>query len=674
MNIKIQNVCKKYQNTDVLNDISLTIHEHDFLIIYGESGCGKTTLLQIIAGLSPASKGHIFYDDIEMNNENRQMLSDQISYVFQDHRLLEEFTVLENILSGINFTNQELDQEWLDSLCHELQIQELLNRKVNQISIGQRQRVAIARALIKKPEVLFLDEPTGNLDDENTLSLLEFLKTIHEKTSITILMVTHERFLRKYGNRIVRIQNYYLIEEENKVHPYFIDKETKIIQVRLQCLSIFKVVKKYMLYHKIYYLFISLCISICCVSFFLSINVGHHFEEYLYKMASTHEESRFIDLISQEENGKISGDDLNEIAKLNHVKTIDYDLHLSYAYERTFDDEIMVLYKNRKLSDSIKLIDFFKFKEQSTLVEGTLDVKGNEIVVDESVVDDLKIDHPIGKTITLRIPIAIYFEKQNLSENIYNDTESFEKYVPVNENKMIDFKIVGVMNTDYEENYTMIHDLKYMENIVKDNAAKVLGDNQFSAFSTSRAQVEIDSVDSLKSVMSQIEDNYDIQCSSQVVRIMESIENLHKIQSIYIIVNIFILISLISVVFVIVVMNFSTKQKFNAILQFLGASSQELIHLLVTESIIIFCLVSFMSVVFTKAGLPMLNQVISKTNPIVEVTQFAVGTSLELFDLNGMQIVLSLSLGIVLILVIQLFFFMKNKKKTMIEILEWEVR
>lgn len=674
MTITVKNISKKYQNLIILKDVQITIHEHDFLIVYGESGCGKTTLLQIIAGLNYPDEGYVYYDDIEMNQENIHLLNNHFSYVFQDHRLLNELNVKDNILSGINFTNCKYDQEWFDYICKELKISDLLNRKIHQISTGQRQRVAVARALIKKPDILFLDEPTGNLDDENTICLLEFLKKMHQETNITIIMVTHEESIRTYGNRIIRIENHDIFEEENKNQITCQKKINPRIHKRLQQLSIGYFVEKYTTNHIAYYLLMSLCISICCLSFFLSINVGNNFKDVLYDMASSQEESKVIELSSTYDYGKMSENDLKEISNLEHVKNISYDLHLSYGYERTFTDEMIIKYKNKKISDTDKLIDFFKMPNMSTLVEGKLEVKGNEIVIDESIVKDLDINNPIGQTITMRIPIATCFEKQYLTETIDNSTDDFYKYVPINKNVDIDFKIVGIMNADYEENYTVIHDPEFMENIVRSNINRNLKDDQFTSSSCTFAKVEVDSLDSLKTIIEHIEDNYEISCSSQAARLMKNIENIDKIQDIYSLVNVFIFVSLIGVIFVIVTLHFSKKQKFIAEMKFLGANFQELRSFIFIESMYIFMAVVIMTIILSQVGLPLFNQIFSQHNPIINVAQMTSGMQIDLFNLNIVQLIVSLGVGFVFVIGIQLISYLKNKKKTLLEILNWEVR
>lgn len=316
MKIEINDISKSYNDRIVLENTNIIFNENDFAIIYGKSGCGKTTFLNLLAGFLKSDTGHISYSSLELENHKEELLSHYISYVFQDHRLFEEMNVKDNILSGCVY-HDNIDDKWFDYLCHRLKIDHLFKRSIHQISSGQRQRVAIARALIKKPEVLLLDEPTGNLDQKNTLFLLEFLKEIQTKQRMMIIMVTHEQYVKSYGNRILYFQNHHIFENQqvNINNQEVLNIQSK---KRHSIKHVYWFLKKYLSYHFYFYLFLGFCISVSCFAFFLSLNAGSQFEDFIYNTALNQEFSRDISLTPLKDNQRILVSELEEIKK-DHI-------------------------------------------------------------------------------------------------------------------------------------------------------------------------------------------------------------------------------------------------------------------------------------------------------------------------------------------------------------------
>lgn len=672
MKIQLENITKSYDNNKILSNINLTIYPHDFMIIYGESGCGKTTLLQIISGLSQADEGKILYNQSPISGDIQNYLSHHISYVFQDHKLLNEFNVRDNIMLGINLSAAEFDKEWYELLCNELKITHILDKQITNISIGQRQRVAIARALIKKPDVLFLDEPTGNLDKENTIYLFEFLKKIHKLYDLTIVMVTHETSLKKYGNRIIYISQKNIIEEDytytqmNDSH-----KEYKHVTHYLQIL---KFVEAYTRKHIFYYLFLSLCISICCISFFLSMNIGSNAKDIIYDVADHQDTSKIIQLDPIDSSHRIDIKHLDELKQLFYCDNIIYDLHRSYAFERSNNEKIIIRYQDQYISDSDRIVDFFKNKQDSKLIEGSMNISHNEIVIDNDIVKDLKINDPIGKHISIRLPIATYFKKSSYSENKTNISLSQERYIPHNKNIQIDFVIKGVIHNDFEDNYTLIHDETFIFDIIKQNAKKNLKQNEISSLTTSSAYFYLDSIDHLKEAVNYIENNYkNIKCQSKVIDLLECIENIDKVQSIYMIVNVFILFSIVGIIIVINILNYSKKQYFLSILRLEGLSSKEYKLFIFIESIYILIAIFLLSLIIIQLFLPLMNTLVANYNPIVSATEFVVETKISLFHIDYFQILLSILIGFFMIICMQLISTYIMKNKSLMDILSKEV-
>ena len=217
-NINCKNIFKSFQHDNedmpVLENINLSINKADRLAITGASGAGKSTLLQLLAGLDKPSKGNIFIDDIDLQSinpiEQSKIRLNSFGFVYQFHHLLEDLNVYENILipqqlkygSGSNDSAGKviklLDQLGLSSRAKHLPWK---------LSGGEKQRVAIARAIVNNPSFLFLDEPTGNLDDENSNLVQDLILQIANEHDIALILSTHDTNFANKMNTIYKISN-----------------------------------------------------------------------------------------------------------------------------------------------------------------------------------------------------------------------------------------------------------------------------------------------------------------------------------------------------------------------------------------------------------------------------------------------------------------------------------
>jgi spermidine/putrescine ABC transporter ATP-binding subunit len=193
MRLKLENVSKKFGNTAVLDNISVEVGEKEFFFLLGPSGCGKTTLLRIIAGLTPPDSGYTYFDghavnDVPAHNRNTAM-------VFQNYALWPHMTVYENVEYGLRVRkvpSYERKHRVLHAL-ESVQMQDYAGTNPMLLSGGQQQRVALARALVVNPDLLLLDEPLSNLDPGLRQAMRQELKSIHERTRITTIYVTHDQ-------------------------------------------------------------------------------------------------------------------------------------------------------------------------------------------------------------------------------------------------------------------------------------------------------------------------------------------------------------------------------------------------------------------------------------------------------------------------------------------------
>ena len=207
---------KKYYVTDnyevhALDGVSLSVEEGEFLAIIGTSGSGKTTLLQILGGLDEPTAGGVWI----RGNSLKDMTEDErtifrrrnIGFVFQQYNLIPVINVYENIVLPLRLDGAEIDEKLLEDIVRTLKIGEKLENLPEELSGGQQQRVAIARALMVKPAVLLCDEPTGNLDTQNSSEVIALLKEASKKYEQTIIMITHNRSIAQTADRVLQVSD-----------------------------------------------------------------------------------------------------------------------------------------------------------------------------------------------------------------------------------------------------------------------------------------------------------------------------------------------------------------------------------------------------------------------------------------------------------------------------------
>lgn len=227
LQISLQGLTQSYRQGDTqvnaVDHVDLQVLAGDFIIITGRSGIGKTTLLSLIGRLAEPTSGEIIIDGIDLKSLDDAALSDlrarKIGFVFQFASLIPTLTVFENIGLPSLFTGQPIDEERTTKLAQMVGLGDKLKSYPTQLSGGQRRRVAIARALINHPEILLADEPTGDLDAETEIEILDLFRSLNQQ-GMTIILVTHSSNLIGYGNRALRMEQGKLIEYESNPTPH----------------------------------------------------------------------------------------------------------------------------------------------------------------------------------------------------------------------------------------------------------------------------------------------------------------------------------------------------------------------------------------------------------------------------------------------------------------------
>ena len=223
--IRCENLSKIYQAGDnkifALDDVTVSFEQGTFTAITGPSGSGKSTMLHLLSGLDAPSQGKVFYQDKSLYDYKDNQLSvlrrRRFGFVFQSYNLVKELTGMENILLPVMLDNRKVDEEHLNRIIDMLGIGDRLSHLPGAMSGGQQQRISIARALANKPNILFADEPTGNLDGKSGREVLSLLRQASHELGITLILVTHDMNVAEQAERIVQIEDGKIIRDSGKV-------------------------------------------------------------------------------------------------------------------------------------------------------------------------------------------------------------------------------------------------------------------------------------------------------------------------------------------------------------------------------------------------------------------------------------------------------------------------
>lgn len=217
--IRLKEICKSYNGREVLKGINLEIADRDYLVILGASGSGKSTLLNVLSGLEKPDSGHVYFGEEDLSQLTEGQLTAfrraQIAFIFQQYFLLPNLTVEQNVKMGANLAG---NQDYV-RILEALGLGDKLQHYPSQLSGGEQQRVAIARALAKRPRVLFLDEPTGALDEATGRQILAYISSLQEELGFTLVMVTHNANIAQMAKTIVHINSGQIQSLETNSQP-----------------------------------------------------------------------------------------------------------------------------------------------------------------------------------------------------------------------------------------------------------------------------------------------------------------------------------------------------------------------------------------------------------------------------------------------------------------------
>ncbi len=215
--IKVMDVIKEYDTAHALRGVNTEIEKGQWINIIGPSGSGKSTLLNIISGLDAPTKGDVIIDSVNINvlkeDDMARFRREKMGFIFQQSHLIPYLSAVENVMLAQYFHSMADEKEAAEALGR-VGLSHRLTHRPSQLSGGEQQRVCIARALINSPQILLADEPTGNLDRENTKVILELLRKLHAEEHFTIVLVTHDPFVSQWGQRILSMEDGRIISDQ----------------------------------------------------------------------------------------------------------------------------------------------------------------------------------------------------------------------------------------------------------------------------------------------------------------------------------------------------------------------------------------------------------------------------------------------------------------------------
>ena len=220
--LRVENLCKTYGKGEnevrALDNVSFSVNKGEFIAIIGPSGSGKSTLLHILGGVDKPTSGKVYMDGSDVYAQNEEQLAifrrRQVGLIYQFYNLIPVLNVTENITLPVLMDGQKVNEERLNELLYTLKLNGREKHLPNQLSGGQQQRVAIARALVNRPEIIFADEPTGNLDSKNSQEIVDLLKVSNKKYNQTLIIITHDENIALQADRILAIEDGKIIRDE----------------------------------------------------------------------------------------------------------------------------------------------------------------------------------------------------------------------------------------------------------------------------------------------------------------------------------------------------------------------------------------------------------------------------------------------------------------------------
>ncbi|MGD9909426.1 MAG: ATP-binding cassette domain-containing protein [Candidatus Izemoplasmatales bacterium] len=460
-NIKKTYLLKKGHSIIALHDITLSLPSTGLISIVGRSGSGKSTLLNLLGGIDTQDSGQIIINGTDLGLftdtdwDNYRQTS--VGFVFQDYHLIQELSVYENIALGIRISSQSEEglYEDIKRILHELDMESYIDNKVNQLSGGQMQRVAIARAIIKKPRILLADEPTGNLDDDNAKVIMSILKSLSKE--ILVVLVTHDKDMANdFSDQVVKLSSGKIdsisinetktMKDENPVN--LLARE-KIVFNKIPRPYIFQLLKMNLLLNKTRVLLTAILFTMSIILSYLVLSiVFFNYPEVSSKTFIANDMTRITFNYNDDCGGFCSSENRLLYQKMTSLQEEYTDYRFFYLLNNAiyFDDFETSISDNSGdfiVSRTINQVALYSESLDIDLLYGSTSNEPNEILITDYVADML-------------------IRNRILSVSTIEEAISKHVSIPVF-GSLVDFVIVGILDTDYETYDVPVDDLSQFD-------------------------------------------------------------------------------------------------------------------------------------------------------------------------------------------------------------------
>ena len=424
----INHLKKSFKDHIIFDDVHLEVNKNDWVIITGKSGSGKTTLLKMMTGLLDYDDGEIMYEGKVLHHKDFEGLRrNEWSIVFQEKNFIEEYSIYQN-LSLINDHNEDID-----ALLEYFHLMDLKYKKVSQLSSGELQRVSIIRALLKNAKVLFLDEPTGNLDNQSTNEVIKMLKEVNK--SMTIIMISHDHDLFQYADQVITIHNQQLSITENNQNKKDI-KTTNYSPFKMSLIKQFKMALwNFKYYLKTYVL--GIIIFVClCTGFVFSRYIGEGINSAI-KQEMIKKDTEYELVLTSDE--VLSIDDVKQFSKTTNSKN--YDLCLNLFLEKN-ENHFNVDHKEFVFENTVHFLSEYSTQDHI-----------EDVGISSALFNKLKLGKN-DKNISIDVDILSDFKEDRF---IYWVDDDYKVYEPVYIQHSIDLSDYQIIEED-EYNIYLSHD------------------------------------------------------------------------------------------------------------------------------------------------------------------------------------------------------------------------
>lgn len=605
----LKNVNKFYhtsnQRIHALKDVSLEIDNKGFVVILGRSGCGKSTLLNIIGGLDDFDSGDIIINGTNLSKLKKsdwnKYRNNYVGFVFQEFYLIEEYTVGKNIALALELQgySQDIINKKVNDILKQIDLYDYKDKLPNQLSGGEKQRIALARALVKDPKIILADEPTGNLDEENGILILDILKKLSQ--SKLVILVTHDReYANKYGDRIIELKdgkviNDYMLVNTDKNHTT-INEDFHIFKIKMPFLYTFNLAIKNIFIKK--YRLILILFLFTCSLIFLGISSTLLFYDSQKAAALTLNKGKinYLEIEKWESRECNNGD-------------CDYVLQSFTEYDIT---QLKSKFKNMKFITSYDTdASIFDFEEIRKIddYDNLYDFKRITILEENNTYELSYGNYPNDNEILITDFIAELIIYYDMLSEINSIEQLIDKNLTYKNNG---FKISGIVKTDYKKYHTQkVNELKNAGGYVHyDLFQKYLSlfmtrktyENYFTDNSDKEIHVSVflsKNINENYRFLKYLHDNTYTYLTKYSAKLNSTKHFFNQLSTILIIISAIFLGLTFFLIYTYFLMIYNKMQKSIGILRALGASGIDIGKIFIIESILITIFVSSIAIIAT---------------------------------------------------------------------------